>query len=465
VDYRTVSLWLDQVAADGDSLRPRPGLTSDLAVDVCIVGAGFSGLWAAYHILRAAPDLNVAVLEAHIAGYGASGRNGGWCSALFPMSTEALARRHGRDAALALRRSLVQSVDEVGAWAEAERIACDYRKGGSIALARSAVQLGRCRADVAADGVFEGIGGLHLLDAEQAGRIVRATGVVGATFTPECARVHPGRLVRGLADVVERCGGRIFEQTRATAISPREADGFARVHTDRGTARAPIVLRTTEAWTARLPGTRRDIAPVYSLMVASEPLPPDVWDQIGLAGGETFTDHRHLIVYGQRTADDRLAFGGRGAPYHFRSRIEPSFDRSEKVHAALRTIVSEMFPALEDVRFTHAWGGPLGVPRDWHPSVGLDRTSGLGWAGGYVGDGVAAANLAGRTLADLVLERRTPLTDLPWVGYRGRRWEPEPLRWLGINTARCAASVADAEESATGHPSLVAKGLAGLIGS
>jgi len=242
------------------------------------------------------------------------------------------------------------------------------------------------------------------------------------------------------------------------------------VATEHGVVTARRVIRATEAWTSSLPGSERDVVPVYSLMVATEPLPASFWQGTagsrggGLAAGETFTDARHLLIYGQRTADDRLAFGGRGAPYHYGSRIEPAFDRSEAVFAALRSSLIELFPALSGHAFTHGWGGPLGIARDWHASVGLDATTGVGWAGGYVGDGVGTTNLSGRTLADLVLGRDTELTRLPWVGHRSRRWEPEPLRWLGVNAGLRAMSAADAEERLTGRPSLAARLMSPFIG-
>jgi glycine/D-amino acid oxidase-like deaminating enzyme len=228
--------------------------------------------------------------------------------------------------------------------------------------------------------------------------------------------------------------------------------------------RAPYVVRATEGFTPRLPGLERAVVPVYSLIIATEPLPSAVWDEIGLARRETFSDHRHLIIYGQRTADDRLVFGGRGAPYHLRSRISPAFDRDPRVFAALHATLLDLFPVLKGTRFTHAWGGPLGIPRDWCASVGLDRDTGLAWAGGYVGDGVSTTNLAGRTLTDLILDRSTELTALPWVGHRSPSWEPEPLRWLGINAGLRAMTLADAEESLTGRPSLVARAMAPLLG-
>ena len=161
-------------------------------------------------------------------------------------------------------------------------------------------------------------------------------------------------------------------------------------------------MRATEGYTPRLPGLERDIVPVYSLMIATEPLPEATWAEIGLAERETFADFRHLIIYGQRTADGRLVFGGRGAPYHFGSRISPASDFVPSVFAALRTALVELFPVLADAAITHSWGGPLGLARDWHASVGLDVDTGLAWAGGYVGDGVSTTNLAGRTLADLI---------------------------------------------------------------
>jgi len=207
--------------------------------------------------------------------------------------------------------------------------------------------------------------------------------------------------------------------------------------------RAAVVVRATEGYTARLPGLRRALAPVYSLMIATAPLPPSVWDRIGLRERETFTDLRHLIIYGQRTADGRLAFGGRGAPYHFGSGIRPEYDREPRVFADLRRTLGVLFPALRDVPVTHTWGGPLGIARDWSASVGLDRATGLGWAGGYVGDGVATTNLAGRTLAALVTGADSDLVRLPWVNHRSRAWEPEPLRWLGANAALRAVALSD----------------------
>ena len=448
-DLAAVSFWLGTAGG----LTPRAPLPGDLDVDVAIVGAGYTGLWTAYYLAAADPALRIAVVEAEIAGFGASGRNGGWCSALFPKSIAALTRRHGRDQAVALHQAMVATVDEVGRVAAAEEIDCDYAKGGTVVLARTPVQLERARV-----AVHEELD-LTLLSAEEARERCRATDVLGGTYTPNCAAIHPAKLVRGLARAVERRGVKIYERSRVTRLAP------GTVETAHGTVRAAIVVRATEGYTPSLPGLRRALVPVYSLMVATEPLPAEFWSAAGLAHRETFSDYRHLIVYGQRTADDRLAFGGRGAPYHFGSTVDPAHDLEPRVFAELRRVLAELFPALDPVPIAYRWGGPLGVPRDWHASVGLDRERGLAWAGGYVGDGVGTSNLAGRTLADLITGAETELTQLPWVGHTSRRWEPEPLRWLGANASLRLMTAADDEESRTGRPSRRAALFARVLGT
>ncbi len=448
-DYRQLSLWFDQLP----SVVPRPALEADEVVDVAIVGAGFTGLWTAYYLHALDPGLRIAVLEAEVAGFGASGRNGGWCSALYPVGIATLAAESGRDAALAQYTAMRGAVGEVQRVLAAERIDADLARGGTIVLARSRAQLQRAREEVAE---ARGYGlDVELLDADRARARLAATEVVGATYTSHCAAIQPAKAVRGLADVVAARGVAIYERSRVTGIEP----GVVRV--GRVRVRADTIVRATEGYTAQLPGLRRDIAPVYSLIVATAPLPDPVWDEIGLRDRETFTDHRHLIIYGQRSADGRMVFGGRGAPYHLGSRIRPGYDRVPRVFAALERTLHQLFPVLRGAEITHRWGGPLGITRDWHASVGLDRSTGLAWAGGYVGDGVSTTNLAGRTLADLITGTDSELTRLPWVGHRSRRWEPEPLRWLGANAGLRAMTWADAAESRRNRPSR----MAGLVNS
>jgi glycine/D-amino acid oxidase-like deaminating enzyme len=413
---------------------------------VVIVGAGFTGLWTAYYLQLADPSRRITIVEAEIAGFGASGRNGGWCSALFPVSASTLAREHGEAAAIAQYAAMRESVAEIERVCTVEGIDADFARGGTIVLARSPVQLKRAQHEVELSDKF-GLG-VQLLDEAEAFSRLAASATLGATYAPDCAALNPAKLVRGLADLVERRGARIYEGTRAESIEPN------RVRTNHGTVTAGAVIRATEGYTPRLPGLARAIVPVYSLIIATEPLPDAVWDEIRLAQRETFSDHRHLIIYGQRTADGRLVFGGRGAPYHRGSTIDAAYDRVPKVFAALQITVVEMFPVLATTKITHTWGGPLGIARDWHASVGFDGK--LGWAGGYVGDGVSTANLAGRTLTDLIEGRTSALTDLPWVGHRSRNWEPEPLRWLGANAGLWAMQRADAAELRHNRPSKIA---------
>ncbi|MFI5313016.1 MAG: NAD(P)/FAD-dependent oxidoreductase [Candidatus Dormibacteria bacterium] len=455
--YRDVSLWLDSV---DDDLSPRVPLDGHADVDVAIVGAGFTGLWTAYALLSHEPALRVLVIEREIAGFGASGRNGGWLSDLFPVSWERVARVGGSEAsALAMHRAMVDGIDDVTATLDREHIDADLVRGGSMVVARTPLQARALRhhAELSRRRDGEDLG-LRWLEADEVLARVRLSCALGATYTPHSARIHPGKLVRGLARCVERLGGRIVERTEAIEV------GRHRVSTSRGLVTARTVVRATEAYTAKLGGERRTLLPLYSLMIATEPLPFDAWSQIGWSSAETIADGRHLIIYAQRTADGRIAFGGRGAPYHFGSRITPAFDRDAAVFSALEEALHDLIPLTRGVAVTHRWGGPIGVARDWFPSVGIDRARGIAWAGGYVGDGVTASNVAGRTLADLILSRESELTRLPWVQHRSRRWEPEPLRWLGVNAGVLAMRSADTVERRTGRTSLRARAALRLQG-
>jgi glycine/D-amino acid oxidase-like deaminating enzyme len=447
------SVWWSTLA---EPPAARAALASDRDVDVAIVGAGFTGLWTALSLVRRDPHLRVVVLEADVAGAGASGRNGGWASALYPIAFSRVAAESGRDAMLALRTTLRDAVSGLHDVADDEGIEFDYRRGGTVTLARSALQAARLHHEL--DQLRE-LGDTEddsrWLDEREARERCDATAVLGAMYTPHCAAVHPAKLAVGLADAAVRRGVELCERSVVTEIVPATRWRRAAAVTASGTVRADVVVRATEGYTPRLPGAHRDVAPLYSLVVATEPLDATFFARVGLSERETFCDERHLIIYGQRTADDRLVFGGRGAPYHFGSRVDPGFDEDPRVFAKLAETLEELFGPLPG-GLTHRWGGPLGVARDFAPFARLDRQSGMAAAGGYVGDGVVLSHVAGATLADLIAGEETERTSLPFVGHRSRRWEPEPLRWLGINGGLFAAGLADRREAATGRESRAA---------
>jgi glycine/D-amino acid oxidase-like deaminating enzyme len=440
------SLWwssLDQ------PVTPRAPLGRHLDVDVAIVGGGFTGLWTARELLRRDPTLHVAVLEKEVCGFGASGRNGGWASGLFHVSDASVIARYGRESFDHQRHVLQEAVVELGASAQHDGIDARYVRGGTMTVARSEIQRARLRKEIATSREM-GIGDEDLAWIE--GADLEAHGVVagalGARYSPHCARIDPARLVRGLADVDEQLGAEIFENTAVTRIIPGNGDRRAEVVTVAANVHADFVVRATEGFTPNLPRQRRTVVPLYSLMIATEVLSANFWDEVGFAHCETFADDRHLIIYGQRTSDDRIAFGGRGAPYHFGSSVETRFDSNQKVFDKLEATLRELFPMM-DGSITHTWGGPLAMPRDHAPYVRVDFETGLASAGGYTGDGVVLSHVAATALADLITQPDTEsaFTRLPFVQRTGRRWEFEPFRWIGINSGLALANWADRTEA------------------
>jgi glycine/D-amino acid oxidase-like deaminating enzyme len=442
--WRARSLWLDTL---GEPIVPRAALPGDTTCDVAIVGAGFVGLWTAYSLIRADPSLRVVVLEAEIAGYGAAGRNAGFVSAGISGEARVYERRGGADGVVRAERAMIDAVDAIGRVVAEERIDCGWVKNGALRVATSAPQLERVQAGLQARRA-RGLGAedVRLLSGDEVAERVRIAGALGGTYTPHCARVHPGRLVRGLARACEARGVTIHERTRAHDIAGGVVTCAA------GTVHAEMAVRATESYTVRLPGRRRAFLPMYSHMVATEPLPDAVWAEIGWAGCEPTADQQHLFAYAQRTVDDRIAMGGRAAPYRAGSVIDEADERRPAVHDRIERTLRAWFPAAADAAITHRWGGPLAIPRDWSMGIGCDRRRGLAWAGGLSGHGVVASRICGRTLADLIRGEETELTSLPWVGHTSPEWEPEPARLVATRAIAAVLHSADRREAATGRP-------------
>jgi glycine/D-amino acid oxidase-like deaminating enzyme len=445
-DYASYSYWLETC---NDDLTPRPALSGSVDVDVAILGAGYSGLWTAYYLLARQPSLKIAIVEQEIAGFGASGRNGSWCTAHFPVSLGALAERHGREKAVALYRAMAASVDEVARVAAAEKLDIHFAKGGGMTVARGAQQWPAVR-DTHAE--FEGLGlgdRVQLLDKAETDKRVKIAGALGAIFYKDAANIHPGRLVRGLARAVERKGAKIYEQTEVTDFT---VGARAALHTTRGDVRAKTIVLCGEAYLTRLKWLHRQLIPVYSLMTLTEPLTAADWAEIGWRNRECIDSGRLTIEYMAKTADGRILFGGRGAPYHFGSRIEDAYDRHQPTIEMFRENVGKWFPRLKNVRFSHAWGGPLGIARDFMPTMMHDPAQGVASARGYVGNGVATTNLAGRVLADLITGTNSEIATLPCVNHRSPNWEIEPFRYIGVHFIQRAYWNIDRKAERTGVP-------------
>lgn len=456
------SLWWSQLTSP---VTPRRSLDAHIDVDVCIVGGGYTGLWTARELKRRDPSLRIAVVEKTVCGFGASGRNGGWVSALFPVSDEQISRNFGTELCSHQRTMLQRSVQNLGGSLKADGIDANFRRGGTLTFARSEVQASRLQSAVqSAHESGVSADDLMWLNKEQARERGHLHGSLGATYSPHCARVHPAKLVQGLSDVCEALGVQIFENSTVTRIVPRNRRHQPEVITPQGSIHAEFVIRATEGFSSTFSGERRTVAPIYSLMIASEPQSDEFWNEVGFSKYETFADDRHLIIYGQRTDDNRIAFGGRGSPYHFGSTIEERFDSNQKVFSDLGKTLRELFPTLSG-EITHQWGGPLGMPRDLMPSVALDYGTGIGSAGGYTGDGVTLSYVAGNALADLITMPTiaTDFTRLPFVQHHSKKWEVEPFRWLGVNAGLALAKRADHVENRKGRVSKASSLLGRLL--
>ena len=439
-----VSFW---VCDAGGRPTARPAVDQSLDVDVAIVGAGLTGLWTAYYLKIARPDLEIAVIEKEFAGFGASGRNGGWMSAEPAGQFRRYAASGGEVAARALQTEMFATIREASTVAHHEGFGEAVTDTGLIHFATNAAQLARAHAHV--HELREqgwGPSDVYELSASQLREQVNIAGVLGGYGTPHCARVHPAKFVFGLARAVERIGVRIYEGTTVLRVDPRL------VSTDHGEVRAKHIVEALEGYTLSLPDQRRRLLPMNSSMLITEKIPEGALKSIGWSGSELLGDVAHSFTYMQITADLRIAIGGRGVPYNFASSFDRDGGTAEFAVDRLRARLVELFPALCDVRVEHTWSGVLGVPRDWCAAVTYDKETGILRAGGYVGHGISGTNLAARTVRDLIIGEDTELTRLPWVNRRARNWEFEPVRWLGATALYSAYRVADRREYATGQP-------------
>jgi len=437
--------WHSSLWSDHREVMPNQPVTGPAAHDIVIIGGGYTGLWTAYYLSELLPHKDIAVIDGHQPGFGASGRNGGWCSALFPVSLQSLSERTSRDAAIAMQHALHNTVKDIEATVNALQIDCDWHVGGTLTAITNPVHEHRINDylnEMQSFGFSDD--DYTFLSAEELRERMIVNNGQGAMYSPHCAVIHPLKLVNGLVHTLQNRGVHFYTHSQVVSYSR----GKVLVHSEAGdnVITADWVVQATEGFTRSLRGHKRDTIPLYSYMIATEPLPEDTWKSIGWENRETFSDARNMIIYAQRTGDGRIAFGGRGARYRYNSAISPSYDVHNAIHRRIINTMHDIFPATRDAEITHKWGGALGINRDWHPSVHANTTTHVARAGGYVGDGVAAAHLAGQTIAELISGSSTARTSLPWVQHESPRWEPEPLRWVGVNTMLRLPLIADRHE-------------------
>ena len=451
-EYRKLSYWHD--SAPG-SLEPRPSLENDLEADIVIVGAGFTGLWTAYYLKQIDPSLDITILEAEIAGFGASGRNGGWCAAYLSGIDEWLDDPVHREGAVRLQKLMFETVPEIGHVTRQESIDCHFEQSGALEIAVIPPQLSRLREELDHMRSF-GFGeeDYRWLDRNELQETLKVDQGLAGIHMQHCAAVHPFRLARGLAEAVAGLGVSIYEKSPVLEINKNE------LLTPLGRVKAGAVVIATEGYSGTVAGRERHLIPVHSMMVVSEALSDRQLDAINFHKRLCFGNIDRMATYGQLTADRRIAFGCRGS-YHYGSKIR-TFDFSDPEFKLVSDSLLQFFPDLEGIRFTHGWGGAMGVSRSLRPSVNFDPDRGFGWAGGYFGNGVGATHLAARTMADLMMGRDTERTHTPWVNpvTSHKKWEPEPIRWLGVTSRAKLMRLADwAEYRDSSFAPLVSKTL------
>ena len=435
------SLWQGK-----QNITYRKSISKNDSFDVVIIGAGFSGLWSAFHLKQFQPNLKIAVLEKEYVGFGASGRNGGWASAEYPTSSNRLIKENGLESYKNLRTAITKSIDEIGEIAKSNNWQIDYAKGGALVFARGNAQLSRISKEIDEEH--------QLLNKSQTTDLLNIPSALGSVFTPHCAALNPFKLVRALADHLEKLGVMIYEQSSVGEIRDKqvEVNGF--------NVNCTFSIRATEAFTPRKWMGNRQI-PIYSLMVATEQLSNEVIKEIRNTQRATFQEACHLITYAQITGDNRLALGGRGVRYKLFSRLSERSEIDNRMHSALEKRARSWFPQITDAKFEYRWGGAVALTRRWQAYLNFDQATGRAEIGGYVGDGVTLSYLVAKTLAEKMSNIKT--ANLPFIDQGIGRWEPEPIRYLAVNAGFKATVLADYEEKITNRPSLLASIIDPLI--
>ena len=428
-------LWWD------DTRRPEPraALQGDEDVDLAIVGAGFTGLWAAMLALEEDPARKVVVLEGKRVGWAATGRNGGFCSASLTHGVgNGLAR--WPDEMPLLERLGVANLDAIEATIRERGIDCDFERTGELDVAVEPWQLEELGA---LQRTMSELGQeVELLGAAQTRALVDSPTYLGGLLDRHgVAMVNPARLAWGLAEAIEGAGGRIHEATRVRGL--RSVGDRVALSTASGTVRARKVVLATNVFPSPLRRARAYVVPVWDHIVATEPLSRSQRDSLGWHGRQGVGDSGNQFHYYRLTSDNRLIFGGYDALYYYGSDLSARRQRRPETEQLLYQHMLATFPGLKGVRITHTWGGAIDTSTrfsaSWQRACGGKVASVLG----YTGLGVGASRFGAQVCLDLLAGRDNERTRLEMVRRPPMPWPPEPLRWLGIQMTRRSIARAD----------------------
>ena len=432
--------------------RDAEPLTGSIDADVAIVGAGFTGLWTALFLKELEPGASVVVLEAELAGYGASGRNAGIVGETIDHSHELAIAHFGLDEARELARLGRENLDEMEAFLAERRIDAGWERTGQLTVALTTAQV---KGLEAGRGAAERVGstGWRLLSAEEARAEVASPLYLGALMSPRSALVDPVGLVEGLRGEAAAKRVRICERTAVTGFSI--ARDRVQIATSNGSVTARRVVLATNAYTHRLwPGLSKRFLPLYDYVLVSEPLSPAQRAEIGWGNRRGMTDARTFFNYYRLTRDDRILWGTSEAVYYAGNRVGPAFDHSPEHYSALAASFRRHFPFLAELRFPFAWGGAIASTTRLTPFFGT-LAGRISYGLGYTGHGVGSSRIAGRILALLALERKSPLLDLSLVRRPPFPYPPEPLRRLAVRAVTRALRRVDEG----GRPGLILRAL------
>jgi glycine/D-amino acid oxidase-like deaminating enzyme len=449
------SWWLREALAADDE-ESCPPLARDVNADVVILGGGFTGLWTAYFLTAANPNLKIVVLEQDICGGGPSGRNGGFASGWWD-ELDSLITLYGAGDAVRACRAISDSISGIGDFCHAHGVDAWFMSAGYMFAATSTHHETLCKKMVSLASEAGVPDEMRALNPNEVNARCASPAFRGGAFMKDGASVQPALLVRGLRRVVLERGVTIHEGTPVTRL---DAGPPAVAVTPRGSVRAPRAVLALNAWATGWPQLSRRLVAWSSYIVLTAPAPERL-AEIGWTGGELITDLRTSVRYFRTTRDGRIAFGGGGG--RASSRIDDSFTHDMRAVVEAAEGFRRLFPSFADVPLEDAWGGPIDVSTTHLPAFGsLESNPNLYYALGYTGNGVAPSHLAGRVLADLVAGADTEVTRLPIVNRKARLFPREPFRSIGAAVIRRAIIAKDTAEERGVKPNPLASAIARL---